>query len=100
MRASRTRLHNAREAARRTAGGTGESARRRLELGQMDRQQAELAAQGDDEAMRLDEDFLGEMEYALTPTGGMGMGIDRLLMALTGLGIRETILFPLLKPER
>ncbi|WP_299305660.1 lysine--tRNA ligase [uncultured Brachybacterium sp.] len=62
-------------------------------------QQAELAAQGDDEAMRLDEDFLEAMEYALPPTGGMGMGMDRLLMALTGLGIRETILFPLVKPE-
>ena len=59
-------------------------------------QQAELAAQGDDEAMRLD--FLEAMEYALPPTGGMGMGVDRLLMALTGLGIRETILFPLVKP--
>ncbi|WP_422117257.1 lysine--tRNA ligase [Brachybacterium sp. UNK5269] len=62
-------------------------------------QQAQLAAQGDDEAMRLDEDFLEAMEYALPPTGGMGMGMDRLLMALTGLGIRETILFPLVKPE-
>lgn len=62
-------------------------------------QQAGLAAQGDDEAMRLDEDFLEAMEYALPPTGGMGMGVDRLLMALTGLGIRETILFPLVKPE-
>ena len=61
-------------------------------------QQARLAAQGDDEAMLLDEDFLEAMEYALPPTGGMGMGIDRLLMALTGLGIRETILFPLVKP--
>jgi lysyl-tRNA synthetase class 2 len=61
-------------------------------------QQAVLAAQGDDEAMPLDEDFLAAMEYALPPTGGMGMGIDRLLMALTGLGIRETILFPLVKP--
>ncbi len=61
-------------------------------------QQALLAAQGDDEAMQLDEDFLAAMEYALPPTGGMGMGIDRLLMALTGLGIRETILFPLVKP--
>ncbi|MDO5644127.1 MAG: lysine--tRNA ligase [Dermabacter sp.] len=60
-------------------------------------QQAELAAQGDDEAMRLDEDFLEAMEYALPPTGGMGMGMDRLLMALTGLGVRETILFPLVK---
>lgn len=62
-------------------------------------QQTELAAQGDDEAMRLDEDFLEAMEYALPPTGGMGMGVDRLLMALTGHGIRETILFPLVKPE-
>ena len=62
-------------------------------------QQARLAAQGDDEAMRLDEDFLEAMEYALPPTGGMGMGMDRLLMALTGLGIRETILFPLVKPD-
>lgn len=60
--------------------------------------QAILAAAGDDEAMRLDEDFLAAMEYAMPPSGGMGMGIDRLLMALTGLGIRETILFPLVKP--
>ena len=62
-------------------------------------QQARLAAQGDDEAMRLDEDFLEAVEHALPPTGGMGMGMDRLLMALTGLGIRDTILFPLVKPE-
>lgn len=62
-------------------------------------QQAQLAARGDDEAMLLDEDFLEAMEYALPPTGGMGMGIDRLLMALTGQGVRETILFPLVKPE-
>jgi lysyl-tRNA synthetase class 2 len=60
--------------------------------------QAQLAAAGDDEAMRLDEEFLAAMEYAMPPAGGMGMGIDRLLMALTGLGIRETILFPLVKP--
>jgi lysyl-tRNA synthetase class 2 len=60
--------------------------------------QAVLAAAGDDEAMALDEDFLLAMEYAMPPSGGMGMGIDRLLMALTGLGIRETILFPLVKP--
>ena len=51
------------------------------------------------EAMRLDEDFLRAMEYGMPPAGGMGMGIDRLLMALTGLGIRETILFPLVRPE-
>jgi lysyl-tRNA synthetase class 2 len=62
-------------------------------------QQARMAAQGDDESMRLDEDFLTAMEHGMPPAGGMGMGIDRLLMALTGLGIRETILFPLVKPE-
>ncbi len=61
--------------------------------------QAALAARGDAEAMRLDEDFLRAMEYGMPPAGGMGMGIDRLLMALTGLGIRETILFPLVRPE-
>ncbi|WP_022882933.1 lysine--tRNA ligase [Gryllotalpicola ginsengisoli] len=59
--------------------------------------QAALAAQGDDEAMRLDEDFLKALEHGMPPSGGMGMGVDRLLMALTGLGIRETILFPLVK---
>lgn len=61
--------------------------------------QALLAAAGDDEAMRLDEDFLTAMEYAMPPSGGMGLGIDRLLMAMTGLGIRETILFPLTRPR-
>jgi lysyl-tRNA synthetase, class II len=61
--------------------------------------QAQLAAKGDPDAMRLDEDFLRAMEYGMPPMGGMGMGIDRLLMALTGLGIRETILFPLVRPE-
>ena len=57
------------------------------------------AAAGDPEAMQLDEDFLRAMEYGMPPTGGMGMGIDRLLMALTGLGIRETILYPLVRSE-
>ena len=57
------------------------------------------AAAGDPEAMQLDEDFLRAMEYGMPPTGGMGMGIDRLLMALTGLGIRETILYPLVRNE-
>ena len=61
--------------------------------------QSLLAAGGDPDAMVLDEDFLRAMEYGMPPTGGMGMGIDRLLMALTGLGIRETILFPLVRPE-
>ena len=62
-------------------------------------EQAQLGAKGDLEAMQVDEDFLRAMEFAMPPTGGMGMGLDRLLMALTGLGIRETILFPLVKPE-
>jgi lysyl-tRNA synthetase, class II len=61
--------------------------------------QSLLAAGGDPEAMQLDEDFLRAMEYGMPPAGGMGMGIDRLLMVLTGLGIRETILFPLVRPE-
>ena len=62
-------------------------------------EQARLGAQGDVEAMSVDEDFLRAMEYGMPPMGGMGMGVDRLLMALTGRGIRETILFPLVKPE-
>ncbi|HEY6793607.1 MAG TPA: lysine--tRNA ligase [Kineosporiaceae bacterium] len=61
--------------------------------------QSQLAAKGDIEAMQLDEDFLRAMEYGMPPSGGMGMGLDRLLMAISGLGIRETILFPLVKPE-
>jgi lysyl-tRNA synthetase, class II len=61
--------------------------------------QSLLAAGGDPDAMVVDEDFLRAMEYGMPPSGGMGMGIDRLLMVLTGLGIRETILFPLVRPE-
>ncbi|WP_404437527.1 lysine--tRNA ligase [Microbacterium aerolatum] len=60
-------------------------------------EQAKLAARGDVEAMRVDEEFLRALEHGMPPSGGMGMGIDRLLMAITGLGIRETILFPLVK---
>jgi lysyl-tRNA synthetase class 2 len=59
--------------------------------------QARAAAAGDDEAMILDEDFLAAMEYAMPPTTGTGRGIDRLMMALTGLGIRETVLFPIVR---
>ena len=62
-------------------------------------EQSLLAAGGDPEAMQLDEDFLRALEYAAPPMGGLGVGLDRVLMLLTGTGIRETILFPFLKPE-
>ncbi len=62
-------------------------------------EQSMLAADGDPEAMQLDEDFLRALEYAAPPMGGMGVGIGRLIMLITGVGIRESILFPLMKPE-
>ena len=62
-------------------------------------EQSMLAADGDPEAMRLDEDFLRALEYGGPPMGGSGLGIDRLLMLLGGVGIRETILFPHVRPE-
>jgi lysyl-tRNA synthetase, class II len=61
--------------------------------------QSLLAAGGDAEAMQLDEDFLRALEYGMPPSGGMGMGIDRLLIMLTGASIRETVLFPTVRPE-
>ncbi len=61
--------------------------------------QSLLAAGGDPEAMQLDEDFLQALEYGMPPTGGMGMGIDRMLIMFTGETIRETTLFPMVRPE-
>lgn len=62
--------------------------------------QSLLAAGGDEEAMELDEDFLEALEYAMPPTGGLGMGVDRIVMLVLGGGIRESLAFPFVKPRR
>ncbi|GAA1969531.1 bifunctional lysylphosphatidylglycerol synthetase/lysine--tRNA ligase LysX [Amycolatopsis minnesotensis] len=67
--------------------------RRRLEA------QSLRAASGDVEAMELDEDFLVALEHGMPPTGGLGLGVDRLLMMLTGASIRQTVLFPFVRPK-
>jgi lysyl-tRNA synthetase class 2 len=63
-------------------------------------EQSLKAAGGDAEAMQLDEDFLGTLGYAMPPTGGLGLGVDRLVMLLTGGAIRSTLTFPFVKPDR
>ena len=62
--------------------------------------QARLKARGDDEAHGIDHDYVRALEYGLPPCGGLGVGVDRLVMLIAGVStIREVILFPHLRPE-
>ena len=62
--------------------------------------QAALRDQGDEEAQQIDDDYIRALEYGMPPTGGVGMGVDRLVMMLTGqTSIRDVILFPILRSE-
>jgi lysyl-tRNA synthetase class 2 len=63
-------------------------------------EQSLRAVAGDAEAMQLDEDFLRAMAYAMPPTGGLGLGVDRLVMLLTGGSVRSTLTFPFVRPDR
>lgn len=62
-------------------------------------EQSLLAAGGDEEAMELDDDFLRALEHAMPPTGGLGMGVDRIVMLILGGSIRESLAFPFVKPH-
>jgi lysyl-tRNA synthetase class 2 len=64
-------------------------------------EQMKLSERGDDEAMFIDQDFLRALEYGMPPTSGMGIGIDRFVMLLTGqTTIQEVLLFPMMRPEK